>query len=167
MTMPEVVQIMVAGRRTGIIGLKDVLEAVSGEFQGSPDEQIKAELLARLSKNNYIIEKLKDEYATALLREYKRFVGEPSEEPVEPGLVQVKVLGPGCPNCDRLEQEIMTLLAEMQLNADLEHVRDPIAISEYGVMGSPGLVINGQVKAVGKVPAKAVLKTWLLEAAGG
>jgi len=166
MTTPDVAQIMVAGQRTGIIDLKAVLEAVAGEFQGSPDEQIKAELLARLSKTNYIIEKLKDEYGIAFLREYKRFVGEPFEEPLEPGFVQVRVLGQGCPNCDRLEGDLMTLLAEMQIKADLEHVRDPIAISEYGVMSTPGLIINGQVKAVGKVPSKAVLKTWLIEAAG-
>ena len=77
----------------------EALEAVAGEFHGSPDEQIKAELFARLSKTNYIIEKIKDEYGIAFLREYKRFVGEPFEEPVVPGLVQVKVLGQGCPNC--------------------------------------------------------------------
>lgn len=52
MTTPDVPQIMVAGQRTGIIGLKAVLEAVAGEFQGSPEEQIKAELLERLSKTN-------------------------------------------------------------------------------------------------------------------
>ena len=166
MTTTDVSQIIIAGQQTGIIGLKAVLEAIASKFQKSPDEQIKAELLTRLSKNNYIIEKLKDEYAIAFLREYKRFVGKPFEEPIVPGFVQVKVLGPGCPNCNRLEQELMALLAELQINADLEHVRDPIAISEYGVMGSPGLVINEQVKAVGKIPSKEVLKAWLLEAAG-
>ena len=76
------------------------------------------------------------------------------------------MLGRGCPRCDRLEMDLMALLTELKLQADLEHVRDPVAISSYGVMGSPGLVINGEVKAVGNIPPASVLKTWLLEAAG-
>lgn len=166
MVSNDVTQVLVDGQRTGIIGLKEVLEAVAAEFKGGPDETIRFALMERLSKKNYILEKLRDAYEIAFLREYKKFVGEPFEEAVERSLVQVKVLGPGCPNCEHLEQQLMTLIAELQLTADLEHVRDPVAISEYGVWGTPGLVINGHVKAVGKVPSKKVLKTLLLEAAG-
>ncbi|UCD33838.1 MAG: thioredoxin family protein [Desulfobacterales bacterium] len=79
--------------------------------------------------------------------------------------MNIKVLGPGCPQCDKLEQDLMTMMAELNIVAELEHVRDPLEIANYGVMGTPGLIIKGVVKAVGSVPPKNRLKQWLLEAA--
>ncbi|MDZ7667457.1 MAG: thioredoxin family protein [Desulfotignum sp.] len=87
----------------------------------------------------------------ALLREYKKHIGEPvQEEPLE--CVEIKILGTGCANCERLEQELMSLISETGVQADIEHVRDLKEISRYGVMGFPALVINRKVKAVGSVP---------------
>jgi len=163
-TSPEVIQILVAGQRTGIVGLKQVLEEVARNLAGRPDDEIKAELMARLSQKNYIVPKFEDAYEGAFLREYKRFVGEPFEEELSETIL-IKVLGPGCPNCERLERDLMALMAELDIRADLEHVRDPAEISRFGMMAMPALVINGKVKAAGKIPAKATLKTWLLEAA--
>ena len=51
----DVTQISVGGDRVGIIGLKPVLEAVAREFTGRPEEEIKAELMTRLGKSNYIV----------------------------------------------------------------------------------------------------------------
>ena len=70
-------------------------------------------------------------------------------------------MGPGCPQCDKLEQDVIAVMNEMDLAANVEHVTDINAISEYGVMGTPALVINGKVMAVGSVPPKVKLKTWL------
>jgi len=56
------------------------------------------------------------------------------------------------------------MMTELNIAAGLEHVRDPIQIASYGVMGSPALIINGEVKAVGSVPSKNKLKEWLMEA---
>ena len=55
-------------------------------------------------------------------------------------------------------------MSEINLIADIEHVRDIKEIGKYGVMGSPALLINGKVKSVGKVPPKNKLKEWLTEA---
>ncbi len=74
-------------------------------------------------------------------------------------------MGVGCPRCEKLEQDLMAMMAELNIAAGLEHVRDPIEIANYGVMGSPALIINGEVKTVGSVPPKNKLKEWLLEAA--
>jgi len=79
--------------------------------------------------------------------------------------LEIKVLGPGCPRCEKLEQDLMAMMSELNISAGLEHVRDPLEIASYGVMGSPSLIINGQVKAVGAVPPKNKLKEWLLEVA--
>ena len=56
-------------------------------------------------------------------------------------------------------------MAEMNLPADIEHVTDISEISSYGVMGTPALIINGEIKAVGSVPPKVKLKEWLRKAA--
>jgi small redox-active disulfide protein 2 len=160
--MPEhdVTQILVGGHRIGIIGLKPVLEAVAGEFKQRPDADIKAELMRRLGRSNYIVSSAEAAYEAAFFREYKKFIGEPlPEDPTGP--LQVKVLGPGCPECDRLERDLMAVMSELNLPADLDHVRDVKEIACYGVMGNPALVINGKVFAAGRVPSKNQLKEWL------
>jgi small redox-active disulfide protein 2 len=160
MTDHDVTQISVGGQRIGIIGLKPVMEAVARDLAGRADEDIKAELMERLGKSNYIVVKVKDAYEAAFFREYKKFIGEPvPEDPSGP--TQIKVLGSGCPSCDKLEQDLMAVMAELNLPADLEHVRDVKQIACYGVMGSPALVINGKVVAAGRVPSKAQLKEWM------
>ena len=156
----DVTQISVGGDRVGIIGLKAVLEVVAQEFKGRPDEEIKAELMKRLGRSNYIVPSAEAAYKAAFIREYKKFIGEPV--PMDPtGTLQIRVLGPGCPSCDKLEKDLMEVMAELNLPADLDHVRDVKEIACYGVMGNPALVINGKVVAVGRVPSKTQLKEWL------
>jgi len=166
MSTDDVTQIRVGKHPAGIIGLKVVLEEVANECRGKPDDEIKEELFQRLSKKNYISNNAREIYGQAFLREYKKHVGEPFEE-TEAGGLEIKVLGPGCPRCEKLEQDLMAMMAELNIAAGLEHVRDPIEIANYGVMGTPGLIINGEVKAVGSVPPPKKLKEWLLEAAKG
>jgi small redox-active disulfide protein 2 len=160
MSEHDVVQISVGGHRTGIIGLKAVLEQVAKEFAGRTDADIKAELMERLGKSNYIVPVARNAYEAAFFRECKKFIGEPVPEDAG-GTLQIKVLGPGCPDCERLARDLMTVMTELNLPADLDHVRDVKEIACYGVMGNPALVINGKVVAVGRVPSKNQLKEWL------
>ena len=164
MSDDKVTRISVGGHATGIIGLQPILEEVAKQFKGRTDDKIKTELLKRLSKKNYISSRTNDMYGQAFLREYKNFVGEPFED-TETGGLEIKVLGPGCPRCEKLEQDLMAMMAELNIAAGFEHVRDPIEIASYGVMGSPALIISGEVKAVGSIPPKNKLKEWLLGAA--
>ena len=148
----------------GIIGLKHVLEEVSQEFDGRSDNAVSAELIRRLSKFNYIPGKNQKDYGQAFLREFKKFIGQPYEQNKIEGL-EIKVLGGGCPCCDDLEQDLMALMTEMNLAADIELVSDPAEIRNYGVPGTPALVINGEVKAVGSMPKKTQLEALLNDAA--
>ena len=59
----------------------------------------------------------------------------------------------------------MALMAELNIAAGLEHVRDPLEIASYGVMGSPALIIDGEVKSAGSVSPNNTLKEWLIAAA--
>jgi hypothetical protein len=164
MSEDKVTQIKVGGHTTGIIGLQSILEEVASEHKGKIDDEIEAELLNRLSKKNYISSRTRDVYGQAFLREFKKFVGEPFEDTLD-GELEIKVLGPGCPRCEKLEQDLMSTMAELNIAAGFEHVRDPLEISNFGVIGMPALIINGEVKASGSVPPKSKLKEWLLEAA--
>jgi hypothetical protein len=96
MTPDELTQIVVAGQRTGIVGLKQVLEEVARNCAGKPDDEIKAELKAHLSQRNYIVPKLEDAYRAAFFREYKRYMGEPFEEECSDAIL-IKVLGTRLP----------------------------------------------------------------------
>jgi small redox-active disulfide protein 2 len=161
--MPSVTQLKIGKHMTGIVGLKEVLKEVAGKAQNLSEEQIVVLMMEKLSKKNYILSTETELYKSVFLREYKKFMGESVPElPLD--CVEVKVLGAGCPNCDRLEQELMMTIAQMGIEADLEHVRDIKEISRYGVMGVPALVINRKVKAVGIVPSRADLKAFLKEA---
>jgi small redox-active disulfide protein 2 len=101
-------------------------------------------------------------YESAFLREYKKFIGEPVPKIPVNG-IEIKILGAGCPTCDRLEQDLMTLTEELGVHADIEHIRDVKKFSQYGVMGTPAIVINDKMKVVGSVPSKARLKEFILE----
>jgi len=118
-----------------------------------------------LSTKNYIPDHIRDEYGKAFLREFNKFVGRPYEKEVFEGLV-VKVLGQGCAQCDKLEQELMCVMTEFEFVADIEHVRDIKEIGKYCVLGVPALIINGEVKSEGRVPQKNKLVEWLKEAQG-
>lgn len=163
MAQDEVTQIKVGGLHVGIVGLKTILEGMAEEYADRPDQEVQEELLNRLCKRNYIPEKAKEQYEKAFLREFRKFLGKPFDEEPTQGL-DLKVLGPGCAQCDRLEQELIQALAETGVTAAVEHVRDIKEIGKYGVMGTPALLINGQVKSVGKVPPRNTLKQWLVKA---
>jgi small redox-active disulfide protein 2 len=162
MSKDDVKQIKVGSHTTGIIGLKNVIEEVAKEFAEKMDEEIQAELLKRLSKKNYISDRTRESYGKAFLREFNIFLGKPYDEDDSEGL-EIKVLGPGCAQCDRLEMELMEIMTEMNLPADLEHITDIKEIGKYGVMGMPALIVNGKVMCTGKVPTKRKLKEWLSE----
>ncbi len=163
MPQKDVRKIKVGKNVIGIIGLKNTLEVVAKKIAGKPEVEIQAELLKRLSKENYIPDNIRQEYGKAFLGEFNKFLGKPYEKEVFEGL-EVKVLGQGCAQCDKLEQELMHVMADFELIADIEHVRDIKEIGKYGVMGMPALIINGKVKSVGKVPPKNKLIEWLKEA---
>ncbi len=162
MSQDDIIQIKVDKHSVGIMGLKNVMEEMAGDYAERPDDEITAELLKRLSKKNYISNSAKESYGRAFLREFKKFIGKPYNEDA-PESLGIKVLGPGCNQCDRLEREVIEVLCEMNLSADVEHVRDIKEIGRYGVMGTPGLIINGKVTSVGKVPPRAKLKKWFAE----
>jgi hypothetical protein len=160
MSQDEVTQIRVGNSPVGVIGLKNVLEDMAETYGERPDQEIIEELLNRLSKRNYIPEKVEESYGKAFLREFKKFLGKPFEEEAPEGL-EIKVLGPGC-NVVGLSRSLLRSWQKgTSLPMSVDHVRDPKEIGTYGVMGTPALIINDEVKCVGKVPPRSKIKEWI------
>ncbi len=80
-------------------------------------------------------------------------------------MLTVKVLGPGCPNCQKVEANARQALAMLQPEGGFELVKvtDPIAISNY-ILRTPGLVINERVVCEGRIPKADEIVTWLANA---
>jgi len=160
MTEYDVTQIKIGKHKVGLIGLKIAMEEMAINYSQKSDEEISTALLNRLSKNNYIPKHARESYGRAIVREFRKFLGQPVQEE-KSGVPEIRILGPGCAQCDRLEQEVIAVLTEMKLAADMEHVREIKEIGKYGVMGMPALIINGRAVCVGKVPPKYKIKEWL------
>jgi len=79
----------------------------------------------------------------------------------------IRILGTGCASCDQLHQEVINALAELNIAADVRHERNPAEFYRFGVAATPALVINGEVKAAGRVPARSEIKGWIKTAAPG
>jgi small redox-active disulfide protein 2 len=77
--------------------------------------------------------------------------------------MEIKILGPGCPRCHEVERRAINALAELNLAADVQKISDIKKIMEYGIISTPGLVINGKVKCSGRIPRPEEIKTWILE----
>jgi len=77
--------------------------------------------------------------------------------------VEIKVLGSGCARCNQLERDVINVLAEMDVAADVEKVQDIQKIMSYNIMSTPALIINGKVKTTGRVPRIAELKKFISE----
>ena len=75
--------------------------------------------------------------------------------------MEIKVLGPGCPNCEKTADNVNQVLAESGIEADLVKVTDTMEIAKHGVFMTPAVVVDGDVKCVGKVPEKEDIRKWI------
>ncbi len=77
--------------------------------------------------------------------------------------MEIRILGPGCPRCGEVEKRTINALAELNVGADVQKITDIKKIMEYKVFGTPGLVINGKIKASGRIPSPEEIKRWIKE----
>lgn len=75
--------------------------------------------------------------------------------------MRIKILGPGCAKCHRLEQLTREVVAELGLDADFESVTQIEQIMAYPILTTPGLLVDEEVKASGRIPNKDEIRGWL------
>ncbi len=75
--------------------------------------------------------------------------------------MEIKVLGTGCAKCKKLESLTREVVAEQRLTATVVKEEDIMKIMEYGVMSTPGLVVNGKVVSSGRIPSKSEIQKFL------
>lgn len=79
-------------------------------------------------------------------------------------MLKIKILGPGCANCSKVEQITRKAVSEMGFQADISKITDYGEIMSYPIISTPGLVINGDVVCSGRVPTQTEVTTWLVTA---
>lgn len=75
--------------------------------------------------------------------------------------MDIKVLGPGCPKCQQTEKIVKEAVLEAGVAASVDKVTDTMEIAGYGVFGTPAVVVDGEVKSVGKIPKKQDVISWI------
>lgn len=80
--------------------------------------------------------------------------------------MEIKILGMGCPKCQRLEEVAQEAAGELGVTATFTKVKDMDAIMAYEVLSTPALVIDEEVKSSGRIPPKAEIAEWIQAARG-
>ncbi|KPK25538.1 MAG: glutaredoxin [Desulfobacterales bacterium SG8_35_2] len=75
--------------------------------------------------------------------------------------MEIKVCGPGCANCTKTENIVHEVVAEVGANVLVEKVTDFAEMAKLGVLSTPAIVIDGEIKCVGKVPSKNEILQWI------
>lgn len=75
--------------------------------------------------------------------------------------MKIEILGSCCSNCEKLQKLTEEVVKESSFSADVEKVSDMQKIMGYGVMRTPAIVVNGKVKAMGRVPGKDEIKKFI------
>jgi small redox-active disulfide protein 2 len=75
--------------------------------------------------------------------------------------MEIKILGGGCPKCERLEAVTRTVVDELGIEANFTKVKSVTEIMAYDILSTPALVVDEQVLCYGRIPDQAEIKTWL------
>ena len=75
--------------------------------------------------------------------------------------MEIKVLGPGCAKCEQTEKLVKEAVSETGVDARITKVTDVMEIAKHGVFGTPAVVVDSEVKCVGKIPTKDEINGWL------
>jgi hypothetical protein len=142
----------------GLIGLDRALNAVLKE--GADRGEAIEKLFTRIAEQNYIPQGKEDAYREALAREYDKLQGTGEDEYTS---LVIRILGPGCVSCNKLQVMVLEAMAEMQVAADIFQVHDADEIGRYGVTRTPALIINNDLKCAGRMPTPAQVEAWLRE----
>lgn len=146
------------------IGLVNFDQAMTQALQNDKNsvEEAVNFIFSAIKDHNYIPSTAHELYKEAIKREYLRHKTGSAEDP--DGL-KIRILGPGCVSCNQIKTMLIDIMQEMGFAADIEQVKDLDEIWRYGVLNTPALLINNEVKSTGRLPSRSELEAWLREIA--
>lgn len=146
----------------GLIGLDVALTRILAQPELGLAEAVEL-AYAEIARHNYIPQVAEEKYRVALEAEIVRLRqgGVGSGGPLE-----VRILGTGCVSCNNLQKIVIEIMADRQIPADVFQIHDRDEIGRFGVLQTPALVVNGEVKSMGRLPTRAEIEAWLVDAAG-
>lgn len=148
--------IRIGATNIGLIGLDLAINKAAAD--GLAEAEAMDFLFQAIKKKNYIPPNMVEKYKIALFKEYAKHLQGTSGE--QEGLV-IRIFGPGCVSCNSLQTLVIEVLADMHLGADIEQIHDPDEIGRAGVLQTPALMINGQLKSSGLLPTRALIEQWI------
>jgi small redox-active disulfide protein 2 len=79
-------------------------------------------------------------------------------------MVSIKVLGTGCPNCSKVEQNARQAVEMLGTEAEIQKITDRAEFQKYHLLATPGLVINEKLVSAGRIPTESEVMTWVADA---
>lgn len=79
-------------------------------------------------------------------------------------MLTIKVLGPGCANCQKVEQIAKQVVATLSVDATIQKVTEREEMMVYRILATPGLVVNEKLVCAGRIPSEAEVTTWITNA---
>ena len=146
----------------GLFGLDIALNRVIGDASLNDKEAAK-QIFEEISRQNYVPSGAKESYLQAIEEVIERIRG--GKDNYSADLV-IRILGPGCVSCNSLQKLVIEIMSDMGVAADVFQVHDLDEIGRFGVMQTPALVINNEVKSSGRLPTRTKIEEWLREAIG-
>lgn len=160
--------IRVGDSKAGVTGLDQILEESRRQGWRPDQEGLKRVLVAALrAAGNYVSPSSEEAYGESLLGLYRQYLEEAKPQAstgvakAGGGRMKIEILGPGCARCRATEENVRKALAELKLEAEVEHVTDPAQFARRGVLLTPDVIVDGQVASSGRVPSVEDVKGWL------
>ena len=153
-------QILKIGKATvGLIGIDVALNRVIKDRALDVD-QAAEQVYREIKKKNYIPAGAVADYQKAIRNEILLLRGEKARANDE---LVIRVLGHGCVSCNNLQKIVIEVVSTMGVAADVFQVHDPDEIGRFGVVNSPALVINCDLKCEGRLPSRSQVESWIRE----
>ena len=143
----------------GLVGI-DVALTKFGLDTGVPLSKGVELVFKQVVANNYVPVTAAPLYREAIEKEIGRLR---SGEKSQSSELIIRILGPGCVSCNKLQSTVIEIMDEMGIAADVLQVHDLDEIGRFGIIQTPALLINGDLKSAGRHPSKSQIESWLRE----
>ena len=147
----------VGAATVGLVGLDIELSRLLSKKDLARDDAV-SDLFEAVRRQNYIPPGTEELYLKALGREYDRLVSGEERQQEE---ITIRILGPGCVSCNNLQTLVIEIMNELGVAADIFQVHDLDEIGRFGVLQTPALIINGELKSAGRLPSRSKIEEWL------